>query len=549
MNGKKIAGVLAVLSVMSAVTAAGWRTGGFNQSVSGERMALEAVGQEETFPLELVSILSDTFLENGWQGVGELLDTAERSWDRESIGTGGRQPGTDAGLACDGVNALTGEELFQHFPLIEEYRDRMAYEYEPYDAVTFLYGAPKDIYDIYYLPGNSGGEYALISSSGENAGKRVYSVLLADLTGQGLVTAAKFDVKENGGRIFRYKGTYYYLYGWRSDASSSGGYDGFMLHELSADPAGDTLLVQYTPEGEFILAEGEGFTAEKQKKRDTVPERREKRFGYIVYDNFQDFEEERNLPFADDRVAGYLEEIYAAIEFRGEFLECDAEMNAVYLEAFRKLVQNKAVFRDLETGQDFFLKDYEGIAYDIEEEGTYDPGRFAYYFFDADGDGTPDLGILEEYPEGHSAFLYQFRYDVDTGNYSLWNTLYPPYDHLLGTRKVLEYDGVHMKVDYGYYELDRDGDVEYSAYLYYLPLNLFEQVCLVMLPAHTDPSLNEEVGQELRQCGIYARETGKWYFRVTEKQLWELADAFEEAYECAGEQEKKVLFTYEELFG
>lgn len=89
----------------------------------------------------------------------------------------------------------------------------------------------------------------------------------------------------------------------------------------------------------------------------------------------------------------------------------------------------------------------------------------------------------------------------------------------------------------------------YSAYLYYLPLNLFEQICLVMLPAHTDPSLNEEVGQEMRQCGIYARETGKWYFRVTEERFWELVDAFREAYESAGEQEKKVLFTYEELFG
>lgn len=45
--------------------------------------------------------------------------------------------------------------------------------------------------------------------------------------------------------------------------------------------------------------------------------------------------------------------------------------------------------------------------------------------------------------------------EVLRGTYSLWNILYPPYDHLLGTRKVLEYDGVHMKIDYGYYELEQ----------------------------------------------------------------------------------------------
>lgn len=510
--------------------------------------SLTETGEEGTFPRELVSMLEDTFLENGWRGVRELLDAGEQSREREEADISGRKPGTETGLAWDRVSALTGEEIFRHFPLIEEYRDRMIYEYEPYDAVTFLYDAPKDLYDIYYLPESPGGEYAFVYSSGEYGGKRAYSVRLADLTEYGLATAAEFDVQDNIGRIFRYEGEYYYLYGWRSDASAALEYDGFMLHGLT-DPECNTLFGRYTAEGEFVITEGEMFTAERKKKLYTAPERRRVRSGYIVYDNFWDFEEERDLPFADDGTANYLEEAYAAIEFQGEFRECDAETNAVYLEAFRKLVQNKVVFHDPETGQDYLLKDYEGIAYDIEEEGIYDPGRFSYYFFDADGDGVPDLGILEEYPEGHSAFLYQFRYDADTGTYSLWNTLYPPYDHLLGTRKVLEYDGVHMKIDYGYYELDRDGEVEYSAYLYYLPLNLFEQICLVMLPAHTDPSLDEEAGQEMKQCGIYARETGRWYFRVTEKQFWELADAFEEAHKSAREQEKKVLFTYEELFG
>lgn len=549
---KKTGILLTVLLLVTVVMAAGRKRENFGQAEEFERKmdtgSLAINGEGEKFPKELAYMLRDTFLENGWRGVRELLDAGEQSRGREEADISGRKPGTETGLAWDRVSALTEEDIFQHFPLIEEYRDRITYEYEPYDAVTFLYDAPKDLYDIYYLPESAGGDYVFVYSLEGNGGKQTYSVRLADLTENGLVTAAEFAVQDGNGRIFQYEGEYYYIYGWRSDFPAGGEYDGFMLHGLT-DPERNALLGRYTPEGNFVLTEGELFAAEKKKKFYTVPERRRERFGYIVYDNFWDFEEERNLPFADDGTVTYLEEVYAAIEFRGEFRECDAETNAVYREAFRKLVQNMAVFHDPEKGQDFFLKDYEGIAYDIEEEGIYDPGRFAYYFFDADGDGAPELGILEEYPDGHSAFLYQFQYDAETGKYSLWNTLYPPYDHLLGTRKVLEYDGVHMKIDYGYYELDRNGEAEYSAYLYYLPLNLFEQICLVMLPAHTDPSLNEEVMEEVKQCGIYARETGKWYFRVTEEQFWALADAFEEALESAREQEKNVLFTYEELFG
>ena len=127
--------------------------------------------------------------------------------------------------------------------------------------------------------------------------------------------------------------------------------------------------------------------------------------------------------------------------------------------------------------------------------------------------------------------------------------LFRSYDTLLGTRKVLEYDGVHMKIDYGYYQLDGEGEVEYSAYLYYLPLNMTEQICLVMLPAYADPSLNEDVTGEMKQCGIYAKKTGMWYFRVTEEQFGELDEAFREAYESTEEREQTVLYTYKELFG
>lgn len=496
----------------------------------------------EKFPEELVELLEDAFQEDGWRGVRELL-AAEGS-----SGVIGQQSETDVIPAWNRVRELTEKEIFRHFPLIEEYQDQIIYEYEPYDAVSHLYRVPKELCNIYYLPESDKGEYAFLYCSGKSGGEDAYSVRLAAATDYGIATAAEFDTQNNIGEMFRFGQEYYFIYGWKNDVTAEGGYDGFMLHRLTVNPKCDTLLARYTPEGEFILTEGEIFVTEKKEDLFTMSERRIGQFGYIVYDNFRDFEEERNLPFADHRTFERLKEAYAAIEFEGEYLVCDEETNTVYLEAFRRLVQNKVTFYDPEKEQDFFLKDYEGIQYDIEEEGKYDPDRFEYYFFDADGDGFPDMGILEEYPDGHSAFLYLFRYDMVTETYRLWNTLYPPYDTLLGTRKVLEYDGVHMKIDYGYYQLDGEGEVEYSAYLYYLPLNMTEQICLVMLPAYADPSLNEDVTGEMKQCGIYAKKTGKWYFRVTEEQFGELDEAFREAYESTKEREQTVLYTYKELF-
>jgi len=529
---------------------------------SGQQTDVRA---ENRFPQELVSMLEEAFTEKGWRGVQEMLETGGRmsaaeggqfgmesgqpGLDSASSGTDNGRPGEDSARPVwNCVDMLVESELFQHFPLINEYKDQMIYEYEPYDAVSWLYHGPKDSYCIYYLPERDRGKYALVFESGKSGGKRAYSVLLADLADDMFVTVAEFDVQSDMGRMFLYEGEYYYIYGWKS-GDSEGGCDGFMLHRLSVNPKRETLFGRYTPEGEFVLTEGEIFVTEKTEDLFTPSERRVGQFGYIVYDNRWDFEEERNLPFADDKTFERLREAYAGIELRGEFQECDSEMNAVYLEAFRKLMENEADFYDPETGRLFLLKDYEGVQLDIKEEGIYDPGRFEYYFFDADGDGSPELGILEEYPEGHSAFLYLFRYDPDTGKYSLWLSLYPPCDRLLGTGKVQEYDGYHMKMEYGYYQLDPEGGVEYKACLFYLPVNMFEQICLVMLPAGVDPALNTDMTRRMEQCGIYARESGEWYFRVTKEQFEELEEAFDEARESAEEREKEVLYTYEELFG
>lgn len=501
--------------------------------LSGSGLQAEAAADSETlFSQELVSMLEESFTEGGWRGVQDL------------IGTGGEQIWTS-------VRMLSNEEIYKHFPLIEEYRDRMTYtyEYEIYNAVSYRYQGPKDIYYIYYLPERDRGKYALVYESGKSDGKRAYSVRLADLTEDVLVTVAEFDVQDCNGEIFRYEGEYYYIYVWKSGALENGKYDGFMLHKLSGNPKRETLLGQYTSEGEFVLTEREIFVTEKTEDLFTPSERKVGQFGHIVYDNFWDFEEERNLPYADDKTFERLREAYGEIDFQGEFQEYDSETSVIYLEAFRKLLQNEVTFYDPKTGQDFFLQDYDGVQLDIKNEGVYDPSRFEYYFFDADGDDYPELGILEEYPEGHSAFLYLFRYDMETKQYSLWIFLYPPYDHLLGTRKVLEHDGVHMKIDYGYYQLDREGEVEGKAYLYYLPISMFEQLCLVMLPAYTDSSLNANVTRRMEQCGIYARESGEWYFRVTEEQFEELEAVFREAYKSARERETAVLYSYEELFG
>ena len=76
-----------------------------------------------------------------------------------------------------------------------------------------------------------------------------------------------------------------------------------------------------------------------------------------------------------------------------------------------------------------------------------------------------------------------------------------------------------MKIDYVYYQLDQEGVVEGKSYLYYLPIRMFEQLCLVMLPAYSDPDTDAGMTLRMEQSGIYAREPGEWYFRVTEEQF------------------------------
>lgn len=530
------------------------------------------------FPQELVNMLEEAFLESGWRGVRELIEAGNQQsgadgqegtgdvlsgTDSQQIGSGSAQP--EAGSQQNGLDSaqlrsdeqqalievgdINYSEIFQHFPLINEYKDRMIYEYEPYEAVSYLYQGPKELEFIYYLPERDRGKYALVYESGKSGGKRAYSVRLADLVNDVFVTAAEFDVQNDIGEVFLYKGEYYYIYGWKSGVSEEKGYDGFMLHKLSGNPKRETLLGCYAPEGEFVLTEREIFVTEKESDLFTPSERRVGQFGYIVYDNRWDFEEERNLPYADDWTFEKLKEAYGELDLYGEFQQNDSETNVIYIEAFRKLVHNEVTFYDRESDKNYYLRDYEGVQLDIKEEGVYDPGRFEYYLFDADGNGFPELGILEEYPDGHSAFLYLFRYDVDTGQYSLWINLYPPYDRLLGTRKVLMYDGVHMKIDYGYYQLDQEGEVECKAYLYYLPIRMFEQLCLVMLPAHSDPGLDADVTLRMEKYGIYAREPGEWYFRVTEEQFEELETILMDAYKESKKKGEAVLYTYEELFG
>lgn len=533
----------------------------FKETDGGDQAEAEPAS---LFPQELVSMLEEAFLESGWRGVRELIEagsqqsgaagqnvtgSAQSGTGSQKNGTGSAQSGTDEQQALIEVRDLNSSELFQHFPLLNEYKDRMIYEYEPYEAVSCLYQGPKEMEFIYYLPERDRGKYALIYESGKSSGQRAYSVRLADLIDDVLVTAAEFDAQNDIGEVFLYKGECYYIYGWKSGASEESGYDGFMLHKLSGNPKRETLLGQYTPEGKFVLTEREIFVTEKESDLFTPSERRVGQFGYIVYDNRWDFEEERNLPYADDWTFEKLKEAYGELDLYGEFQQSDSETNVIYIDAFQKLIHNEVTFYDRESDKNYYLKDYEGVQLDIKEEGVYDPGRFEYYFFDADGNGFPELGILEEYPEGHSAFLYLFRYDMDTGQYSLWITLYPPYDRLLGTRKVLEYDGVHMKIDYGYYQLDQEGEVECKAYLYYLPIRMFEQLCLVMLPAHSDLDLDADVTLRMKKCGIYASEPGEWYFRVTEEQFEELETILLDAYKKSKEKGEAVLYTYEALFG
>lgn len=266
--------------------------------------------------------------------------------------------------------------------------------------------------------------------------------------------------------------------------------------------------------------------------------------GAWVFEDWTDFKNNYDLPYADEEVVAILREAYGEVNFRGTFEQGDLGCYDEYKGYFLKLAENEMPFTDRETGDQYYIKDFKGLE-DIELcRDSPIPGNMCrYYFFDMDGDGAPELGIQN--PNNHDA-VYFFRYDGEKEECFLWYTMGNFWYSLFGSRKVAWiWDGKYLAFD----QLDVNGDVEFETFgisnWYSDEISLH----MIMVPDYREEEKKIEVTELMKEQGILERSTGRWFFRVTEEQYEELMEPFWDAYDLAEKECEEVAYSHEELFG
>lgn len=259
-----------------------------------------------------------------------------------------------------------------------------------------------------------------------------------------------------------------------------------------------------------------------------------------VYEYWSDFKDDYDLPYADEEIFAILREAYGEITFQGVFERGNLECYDEYKVHFLKLLDNEITFTNMETGDKVYLKDFEDLY--LHGDMPYDKYKYEYYFFDVDEDGALELGIKN--PLNHS-IQYIFRYDEEKEECFLWH-MTDSWCSLYGSRKVAwSWDGGKY---IAFEQLNANGDTELETFGINSWYN--EETCLhaVMLPDYREKEKKKEVTDLMKQQGIYVRSTGRWFFRITEKQYEELMNPFWEAYYLAAIEIEAITYSYEELF-
>ena len=262
------------------------------------------------------------------------------------------------------------------------------------------------------------------------------------------------------------------------------------------------------------------------------------------------------ISFVDEDTFRTLSEIYAGIDFGGEFSSGDTEVHDLYKRQFLRLLEREATFFDRTTHREYYIDGFNEMDFTTSggrstfagHKDTYDPRNYIYYFFDANGDGTPKLAISDGV-----RFIYIIKYDSDSDRFILWHEISATRIRPLGTRKLYLYSG-NFPVDYAFFYLDQYGEVEYSLWFYIAGYHDTQEsqdvyIYMVSLPIFTDESRNIQISESMEKQAFIDERNNRLYFRVTEEQWGELTRSFFDARRLAEEKIQDVRFTFEELFG
>lgn len=98
-----------------------------------------------------------------------------------------------------------------------------------------------------------------------------------------------------------------------------------------------------------------------------------------------------------------------------------------------------------------------------------------------------------------------------------------------------------------YEQYDEAGNQICDTYFFFQVFNAENVLYVIRMPEYAGQE--ETIPEEMKVQGAFARDFGKWYFRITEEQYDRISQPYWDAYDTADEKMKEVTYTYEEFMG
>lgn len=234
----------------------------------------------------------------------------------------------------------------------------------------------------------------------------------------------------------------------------------------------------------------------------------------------------------------FLAMIYGDIDFSINYAKGDRDRKLYdrYKAQFLRLLTEEIPV--MEKGRECYLHDLGELHPDMGFP-VYDPNHYEYYFYDVDGDDTPELCMTD-----HQRFIYIFKYDEEADQIVLWDEFIGAM-FLMGTGKF----GWGAGGGDGLIGLDENGDYTFLARFKvvgsseYLADGEDGWGYFAALPDAVEPE------DWMKEYADYDEIDDIYYFRVTKEQYERLTGAYFAAAREAYEKREEVTYTYAELLG
>lgn len=247
--------------------------------------------------------------------------------------------------------------------------------------------------------------------------------------------------------------------------------------------------------------------------------------------NIRSYETMRAFPddmaFADEESVDLIRGFYEKIDFAGEYKKGNLEVYDFYRKKYRQLMENnEKVYRS-----DGSVMNFEDL-YTLIALYNNSP---KIYFFDMDEDDMPELCLADIHG------TYVIKYEPDTNQYYIWWGYLHSGGDILGSRKIrFSFEGA----DSYFYQLNKDGVIEYT--ISFLPItnNTGTDMDLVSLPNYGDGKTDLQLLEAMNQV-CYSESNGTFYIRVTEEQGEEISKAYYDARLLAIRERIEVSYFFD----